>query len=97
MLSGEGADLPNRKVNATEDSSVFLKENSGRLRRKLRHFTDKAAKICIAAGGLGVIAALLLIFFYLFYEVMPQLSSESTRVFLQEDGTILSRVNLSIR
>ncbi|MDB3992507.1 ABC transporter permease subunit [Gammaproteobacteria bacterium] len=71
MLSGEGADLPNREVNATEDSSVFLKENSGRLRRKLRHFTDRAAKICIAAGGLGVIAALLLIFFYLFYEVMP--------------------------
>jgi ABC-type uncharacterized transport system permease subunit len=79
MLSGEGADLPNREVNATEDSSVFLKENSGRLRRKLRHFTDRAAKICIAAGGLGVIAALLLIFFYLFYEVMPLFRSADVK------------------
>ncbi len=42
-----------------------------RLRRKFRHFTDKLAKVLIAIGGIGVIVAILLIFLYLFYEVVP--------------------------
>ncbi|MGJ8690614.1 MAG: ABC transporter permease subunit [Gammaproteobacteria bacterium] len=40
-------------------------------RRKFRHFKDKAAGFSIAVGGLSVIAAVLLIFLYLVYEVMP--------------------------
>ena len=40
-------------------------------RRKLRHLKDKVAGVSIAIGGLGVIAAVLLIFLYLVYEVMP--------------------------
>ena len=40
-------------------------------RRKFRHFKDKVAGVSIAIGGLGVIAAVLLIFLYLVYEVMP--------------------------
>lgn len=40
-------------------------------RRKFRHFKDKLAGVSIAIGGLGVIAAVLLIFLYLVYEVMP--------------------------
>ena len=40
-------------------------------RRKFRHFKDKLAAILIAIGGLGVIAAVLLIFLYLIYEVLP--------------------------
>jgi phosphate transport system permease protein len=35
------------------------------------HFKDKFASVSIAVGGLGVIAAVLLIFLYLVYEVMP--------------------------
>ena len=40
-------------------------------RRKFRHFKDKLAAALIAIGGLGVIAAILVIFLYLIYEVMP--------------------------
>ena len=40
-------------------------------RRKFRHLKDKVASVSIAIGGLGVIAAVLLIFLYLMYEVMP--------------------------
>ena len=40
-------------------------------RRKFRHLKDKIAGVSIAIGGLGVIAAVLLIFLYLVYEVMP--------------------------
>ncbi|MCB1648396.1 MAG: ABC transporter permease subunit [Pseudomonadales bacterium] len=45
--------------------------SSSHARRKFRHFKDKLAGIGIAVGGLGVIAAVLLIFLYLIYEVMP--------------------------
>lgn len=48
------------------------------LRRRLRHFYDRAAKIAIAVGGIGVIVAILAIFLYLFYEVVPLF--ESARV-----------------
>ncbi|MEX0617613.1 MAG: ABC transporter permease subunit [Pseudohongiellaceae bacterium] len=41
------------------------------LRRRLRKFYDRTAGISIAIGGLGVIVAILLIFLYLLYEVMP--------------------------
>ena len=40
-------------------------------RRQFRHFKDKLAAALIAIGGLGVIAAILVIFLYLIYEVMP--------------------------
>lgn len=46
-------------------------------RRKYRHFKDKLARVSIAVGGLGVIAAVLLIFLYLLYEVMPLFRSAS--------------------
>ncbi|RMF14305.1 MAG: ABC transporter permease subunit [Gammaproteobacteria bacterium] len=42
-----------------------------RRRRKLRALTDKVAGISIGAGGVSVIVAVSLIFFYLLYEVMP--------------------------
>ena len=46
---------------------------SGRLalRRRWRHFTDKFAAVGIAVGGISVIAAILLIFAYLAYEIAP--------------------------
>lgn len=41
------------------------------LRRRWRHFTDKFAAASIAVGGISVIAAILLIFAYLAYEIAP--------------------------
>ncbi len=43
--------------------------------RKMRALKDIAARYSIAAGGLGVILAILLIFFYLLYEVLPMFAS----------------------
>ncbi|MEX2131193.1 MAG: ABC transporter permease subunit [Pseudohongiellaceae bacterium] len=40
-------------------------------RRKLRYFIDQLARILIGAGGIGVIVAILMIFIYLMYEVLP--------------------------
>lgn len=39
--------------------------------RKKRNLTDLAAKHTIALGGISVIVAISLIFFYLLYEVAP--------------------------
>jgi phosphate transport system permease protein len=41
------------------------------LRRRLRYFYDQTARVSIAAGGIGVIVAIMLIFVYLLYEVIP--------------------------
>src|SRR5690554_6003815 len=39
--------------------------------RKMRHFNDHFTRWYVAVGGLGVIVAILLIFFYLLSEVLP--------------------------
>ena len=39
--------------------------------RKFRKMTDNVARLGISTGGIGVIVAICLIFFYLLYEVMP--------------------------
>ena len=43
----------------------------------LRKWKDKAATVSITAGGSGVLIAILLIFFYLLYEVLPLFGSAS--------------------
>lgn len=40
-------------------------------RRRLRYFNDQFARYAIAAGGIGVIVTILLIFVYLLFEVIP--------------------------
>ncbi len=52
-------------------AGAALAASAATTRRKLRHFKDKTAGVSIAVGGLSVIAAVLLIFLYLVYEVMP--------------------------
>ncbi|MCB1666237.1 MAG: ABC transporter permease subunit [Pseudomonadales bacterium] len=52
-------------------AGAALADSATLARRKFRHFKDKLAGVSIAVGGLGVIAAVLLIFLYLIYEVMP--------------------------
>ena len=65
---------------------------SGRLalRRRWRHFTDKFAAIGIAVGGISVIAAILLIFAYLAYEIAPLFEGaevEATAQYSLKDST----------
>lgn len=48
--------------------------------RKARMFRDGLSRIGVAAGGLGVIFALALIFLYLFYETLPLLKPPSMAV-----------------
>ena len=48
-----------------------------RHKRSLRFLKDKFAHWAVAVGGLGVIAAIILIFFYLIYEVAPLFKSAS--------------------
>ena len=60
------------------------------LRRRWRHLTDQIAKVSIAVGGISVIAAILLIFAYLAYEVVPLFASaqvEPSAEFVLEDRT----------
>ena len=56
--------------NQSMKSSVMSSEKLA-FRRRWRHLSDKTAKIGIAVGGISVIVAILLIFAYLFYEVVP--------------------------
>jgi len=60
-----------------EEANSVLEMGSNRMavRRKLRHFYDQSASIGIAIGGVSVILAILLIFMYLFYEVLPLFES----------------------
>ena len=62
-----------------KDISSVLEQrlNSSRIRkrRKFRAFKDLLANYGIAAGGMGVIVAITLIFFYLLYEVVPLFKS----------------------
>ncbi|MFT4888306.1 MAG: phosphate transport system permease protein [Pseudohongiellaceae bacterium] len=48
-----------------------------RVKRKVRHFYDRAARYGIAIGGVGVIATMLVIFIFLIAEVQPLFSSAS--------------------
>ena len=57
-------------VNQAKKSSAMSSEKLA-FRRRWRHLSDKTAKVGIAVGGISVIVAILLIFAYLFYEVVP--------------------------
>jgi len=63
-------------ANSTERISV-LQQAADRLslRRKIRHMNDRVARGLISFGGISVIITILLIFLYLFYEVVPLFES----------------------
>jgi hypothetical protein len=65
--------MPEGKNSSSPIAAEVPLLGSGRLalRRRWRHFTDKFAAIGIAVGGISVIAAILLIFAYLAYEIAP--------------------------
>ena len=67
----------NHETPSHESGALVLDMASNRmaLRRKLRHFYDQSASVAIAIGGVRVILAILIIFMYLFYEVLPLFES----------------------
>lgn len=58
--------------------------------RKMRALKDKLAAKGIAVGGISVIAAIVLIFFYLLYEVMPLFQSATVQPWQQNEEVIES-------
>ena len=48
-----------------------------RMHRKIRSYKDKVAEVGVGVGGISVIVAILLIFLYLMYEVVPLFKSAS--------------------
>lgn len=56
---------------STELSRIDFSDSKFVRRRRVRAFKDKAATVGIAAGGITVIFAIVLIFFYLLAEVIP--------------------------
>jgi len=58
--------------------------------RKFRALKDKLASGGIAVGGISVIVAILLIFFYLLYEVMPLFQSAKVQTWQQNEQAIES-------
>jgi len=76
-------------VNQSNKSSVMSSEKLA-FRRRWRHLSDKTAKVGIAVGGISVIVAILLIFAYLFYEVVPLFAGakvEQSSSFALEDSS----------
>ncbi len=56
--------------------------------RKFRAFKDKTAAVGIGLGGISVIVAILLIFFYLLYEVIPMFRSAEVQPWQHNDQVV---------
>lgn len=61
-------------LSANAETSHSLVSNR---RQRIRKFKDRFAGWAITAGGMSVLFAILLIFFYLFYEILPLFRSAS--------------------
>ena len=59
------------KINVPTNSSSSLKLSTGGVHERWRLFKDATARYGVVVGGLGVIFAIALIFFYLLYVVYP--------------------------
>ncbi|MDF2182991.1 ABC transporter permease subunit [Neptuniibacter sp. CAU 1671] len=62
--------------------------SSARRHRSIRALKDKVASGGIAIGGISVIVAILLIFFYLLYEVLPLFQSASIEPWQEQDTQV---------
>lgn len=60
-------------------TGINFDENQYVRRRKIRRLKDRAASVTIGLGGISVILAILLIFFYLLSEVIPMLQGASVQ------------------
>ncbi|USE36983.1 hypothetical protein [Endozoicomonas sp. SCSIO W0465] len=64
--------------------------------RSQRFLKDRLAHWGVASGGLGVILAILLIFFYLLYEVLPLFNSAKIKLVSSYPSTQLSVANKKV-
>ncbi|MBU2967730.1 ABC transporter permease subunit [Amphritea sp. 2_MG-2023] len=75
-----------------ENSSVIpdldFNTPAARRGRKLRALKDKVASVGIGLGGVSVIIAILLIFFYLLYEVIPMFRSAEVQPWVHNDQVV---------
>lgn len=71
----DSAMIPTPSASAAEASRLL---GSGR-RHWMRQFKDRAAAWAISAGGMSVLVAILLIFFYLLYEIVPLFRSADSQ------------------
>lgn len=73
MLSRMNNPVPNNTAQAMPMAPPELDFNSaGAVRlRRFRRFKDRLASVAVGLGGISVIVAIMLIFIYLMYEVMP--------------------------
>ncbi|NVK43762.1 MAG: ABC transporter permease subunit [Oceanospirillaceae bacterium] len=67
--------------------------SSARRHRKVRAIKDRIATLGIGIGGISVIIAILLIFFYLLYEVLPLFRSAEVEPW-QQNGTAVAPYEL---
>jgi phosphate transport system permease protein len=59
------------EINIPKEYSSALKQSTGSVHERWRLVKDAVARYGIVAGGLGVIVAIVMIFFYLLYVVYP--------------------------
>ncbi len=70
------ASHPTQEKNSSNPDAVSRKQVRNQTEQQLRpaarrRFWDRVVRIVVSIGGLGTISAILLIFFYLVYEVLP--------------------------
>jgi len=75
LMPEESSQVETSEPRKNSSSVLDMSSNRLQLRRKIRHFNDRAAKVAIAIGGISVIVAILMIFLYLFYEIVPLFKS----------------------
>ena len=73
------------EINLQTKYSSAIKQKSGGVHERWRLIKDKLARYGIVAGGLGVIVAVVLIFFYLLYVVFPLFLSATAESVSQYD------------
>ncbi len=78
-IAGRAAcSLPGADNRRSSDSVLTkLSEHVSPFTPRWRHFKDRAATVSVTAGGASVLIAILLIFFYLLYEVLPLFGNAS--------------------
>ncbi len=73
------------EINIPKEYSSALKQSAGSVHERWRLVKDAVARYGIIAGGLGVIVAIVMIFFYLLYVVYPLFLSATVESVSQYD------------
>ena len=73
------------EINIPKEYSSALKQTSGGVHERWRLIKDAMARYGVIAGGLGVIVAVVMIFFYLLYVVFPLFLSATAESVSQYD------------